>query len=178
MSAIGPDIFIALEYANKALDSAEYTVELAKPIESEHNDPVFLELVYADGTKRNIGITHHRHLTDTPDDFRTDDELGQAITRRVQLFIESEGKGLLINNRGSIYDFGAVDVKVLENGTFTVNGTLVTTNDKPLLLESIMSESVITFTQVGSELVQLVDPLDRRTGKGMFIRGDGVLTRG
>jgi len=178
-----PDLREALQKANGVLSKSGHTVAVIDQ-STDPKQPVFLQL-QTESRTRNIGITHLVHLTgsdwsDRPwqEIARTVDEIAQAIVDRVALFFEAEKRGLLIDENGTIFDFKQVAVTVHKNGTFSVNGTLVTYLGTFLLLSRIKSEGIIEFTKMDDGSIQLFDKIDQRVGKGFFINLKGQIYRG
>ncbi|MGD2168707.1 MAG: hypothetical protein PVI40_00500 [Chlamydiota bacterium] len=156
--------------------------------------PIFLEIIKADGSKEKIGITHFINLTESLNDddleanARTTNQLAEAIiarAQRVAAFEPLEGLRYRDEN-GTLFDFNRVNVRPISEdnwSSFTVEGKIVKIGERELSLSNIVSESTIVFSKVteGSKegQIQLLDDMDHRPGAGMFIDpATGQLTRG
>lgn len=184
IAEIKTDINTSLERANEIFRVRGYSVRVRNE-KVEMKQPVFLQLVYADGTTRNVGITHLVHLRGKDWDnlpleeiARTTDEVAQAIITRVGLFFDAEKRGLYIDENGTIFDFNGVNIKIHEDKTFSIGDKVVTYNDSPLELTRIKGEGIVQFIPREKGIIELGDAIDKREGKGIFIDAEGKIFRG
>lgn len=184
-----PDLNVSIQNANFVLNEQGLTVSVASH-DGNPKAPVFLRLTSNEGMgSRNIGIVHLVHLAGSNWDkkpfeeiAKTTDQMAQSILDRVALFVDAEkhslvNKDILIDDNGTIFDFRNNDVRVNEDKTFSVDGTLVTFGDSPLVLSRIKSESIVEFRKLENGHTLLFDAIDQREGKGMFIDENGKLYR-
>jgi hypothetical protein len=185
-----PNLNEAIQHANEVLCRDGYTIAVTKEpglLTGNLKEPVFLQLKFTNGEVRNIGITHLVHLTyemgDGWDDksfeavARTTDQVVQAIIERVALFFKAKAEGLRIDENGTIFDFGHVNIRLHEHETFSVDDVVVSYKGTPLQLSRIKSEGIIKFIKLENGHTQLTDSVDRRKGKGIFIDTTGKIYR-
>lgn|GEM_PF-3199701 len=172
--------------ANEVLAAEGYSVSLAEPLKGE-KDPIFLALEDEKGDTHAIGIVHVVQLSGKEWDTkkyaeiaRTVDEVAESILTRVKLYNQCKADDSYhIMGRGSIFDFGSCDVNVEANGTFSVDSQKVTHLGEELLLSRLASEGIIKFVKdEATSHIELVDTVDTREGKGIFINEKGEIYRG
>ena len=187
MSALNPIlpnlVEEALRIANQTCSKRGYSVVVTNE-KIEPKKPVFLQLQYPDKPALNIGITHLVHLRGSDWDnkpfeeiARTTDQVAQAILSRVGLFFSAKESGLYIEENGTIFDFHDIQVTIHEDKTFAIGDTLVTYGGTPLSLTRLKSEGIVEFRKRDGGETELIDQIDKREGKGMFINGNGELYR-
>jgi hypothetical protein len=182
-----PDLKAAIAAANDKLAEQErgYTV-VSTNQEVKPKEPIFLQLKYLDGTTYPIDIIHLVHLKGSNWDnipfeevARTTDEVTRAILDRINLFFDAAAKAdqFYINKNGTIFDFNKIPIELHENETFSVDGQVVTFEGKSLSLTRIRSEDILKFIRLENKHIELIDRLDEREGKGVFIDPDGQVYR-
>lgn len=173
----------ALNEANKVCPQNGYEVNTPHPYINPKK-PILLALTYPDGTTRNIGVIHlvrlegdNWDLTPAANLAKTTEEIAQAILARIQRFFEAENEGLYLDENGTIFDFNGLDVRVHQDHSFSVKGHMVTISGSKCPLSLLKSEGIIVFKETESGETELVDTLDQRIQKGVFIDAEGNLYR-
>ena len=107
---------------------------------------------------------------------KTTQQVAQAIKDRVALFLDAESHRMNIQENGTIF---WLDRPVIFNKdkSFSIGGNLVTYKGAPLLFSSLQSESILIFKKLDNGHTQLLDSIDHRKGKGIFIDLDGKVYR-
>lgn len=179
----------ALREANATCFEEEYSVHTTSE-QIDPKKPIFLSLSYNTGEIRPIGVIHLVRLEGadwdaTPAEAlaKSVDEITQAILARIKLFLEMEEKQrsgyqhLYIDERGTIFDFNGVGVKLNKDHTFSIHGKTVALGDAALPINRLISEGVITFTPTEDGETELVDALDLRAKKRALIDMQGNFYR-
>lgn len=161
------------------LDS-EFTVAVIND-QVELTKPLLLHLRNPQGTYRKIGLVHMADFNSDEESLesiaRTTNKLADVIFSRVCLFLDAEKQGFYITKKGSIFNFGDVNVKVRKGNTFAVEGNTVTFLGKPLKLTKLITEGMFEFKKHGDLSTELVDSANYRPDKRMWINSQGQLYR-
>ncbi len=181
IAAKPPNLDEAIREANNILSKQGYTVAVQNK-EIKAKEPVFLQLRYANGKTRNIGIIHLVHLIGSNDEpfekiARTTSQVVTAILKRVALFFDAEKHSLHIDENGTIFDFNQSPVKIDKDNKLSINGKAVTLQGEPLLCTQVKSEGIIVFKPLNNGHIQLFDEVDKREKKGIFIDPKGAVYR-
>ena len=154
--------------------------------------PIFIKVVINNREEMPIGVVHLIQLEGSNFDQQVEksggwkeialsvDQLRSAILKRVNLYLEarknSNNDYTLLEN-GQIFKFGECEVKVEEDGYFSVNGKEIKFKNERIKISRILSEGVSEFKKLSSGHVQIVDNHDKRIGKGIYIDENGNIYR-
>ncbi len=198
LAGVATDLFTgALEQVNTeyAESGRCYHIELNQ-VDIDPRQPVRLKAVNnLDGEVSSIGVIHLIKLEGDNFDERmaafdfypvewrkialTVDEVSAAIFARTDLFFSSleNPEITVIKETGQLFKFGACEITVEEDGTFSVFGKPVMWGDKRLKLSNIVSQSITEFKLLENGHITLSGEGDTRTGKGIFIDETGKVYR-
>ena len=177
----------ALSQVNQAYQELEkeYQIQLAQE-NIDPKEPIHLKAVYHNGKEVPIGVIHMIRLDQNIDavDWKeialNVDQIREAIFARADLFFSAsqDPNIYVVKETGQLLDFGDCDVKVEEDGTFSVFGREVKWQHGRLKVSNICSQYITHFTKLSNQHVTLTGEGDTRPGKGIFIDLDGNIYRG
>lgn len=169
----------ALSQVNSRLDQEEagYHVSSAEGKELKANQPICLEIVRGN-EKTPIGITHFAKLTEDFDEVpfdqtaRTVDELAASIFKAIEIHHKALGNPeILITLAGTPFFKNGIQVEIRE-GILFIEGKQINYGGKSFEARRLCGEEGLKFSRIENGDFEVVNPIDKRRGKGIFFNKD------